>query len=92
MTDLEKQIEEAAEAEYSTRSGLLSDREHYILCSAYVTGAKSPEAKAFHQQGMYSEDDLYGILNNFRKQFSLHRGIQIMDFDIKEFINQNKKK
>ena len=44
------------------------------------------------QQEMYSEEDLYEILNKFRKEFSLYRGIQIMDFDIKNFIEQNKKK
>ena len=54
--------------------------------------ALSEDFKQYWQQGMYSEEDLYEILNKFRKDFSLHRGITIMDFDIKNFIEQNKKK
>ena len=95
MKDLEKQIEEAG-FQYNKRlynPEVSSEEAIYInLEDAFIEGAKSEAAKEYWQQGMYSEEDLYEILNKFRKEFSLHRGIQIMDFDIKNFIEQNKKK
>lgn len=88
MKDLEKQIEDAA-LNYSLKS--VNEEAQLYKGISFIKGAKSLEAKEYWQQGMYSEEDLYEILNKFRKEFSLHRGIQIMDFDIKNFIEQNKK-
>ena len=49
MEDLEKKIEEAAENFSVIKRGQID---------SFIEGAKSPEAKEFHQQGMYSEEDL----------------------------------
>lgn len=40
----------------------------------------------------YTEEEVYELFNSFRKDFPLHRGIQIMDYDLKEWFNNNKKK
>lgn len=70
----------------------VGSKEHAIATMSIKFGMGCSLTKEYWQQGMYSEEDLYEILNKFRKEFSLHRGIQIMDFDIKNFIEQNKKK
>lgn len=72
----------------------MADLEKQIEEVANLTSSPSAFMLGFDygKQKMYSEEDLYEILNKFRKEFSLHRGIQIMDFDIKKFIEQNKKK
>jgi len=89
MKDIERQIEIDS---YAYVASFKIDDNSNRIGEAFRRGAKSQAAKEFWQQGMYTKEDLYDILNNFRKQFSLHRGIQIMDFDIKEFINNNNKK
>ena len=84
---LEKQIEEAAEIEYSIKDGLLSNRERDISRSAYIKGTKSEAAKAFHQQGMYSEEEVKQLLNQCN---CLSKSIE--DFNEQEWFEQNKKK
>ena len=87
MEDLEKQIEEAAEIEYSIKDGLLSNRERDILRSAYIKGAKSEVTKQYWQQGMYSEEEVCRLLNQCN---CLSKSIA--DFNEQEWFENNKKK
>lgn len=51
MNDLEKQIEEAA---YKYGNKINS----HVGDNNFIVGAKSPEAKQYWQQGMYSEEEV----------------------------------
>lgn len=55
MEELEKKIEEAAE-KYATDVSV--DFRTAVRITAFMAGAKSKEAKAFHTQGMYTEEDM----------------------------------
>jgi len=56
MKDLEKAIEKAAN---DSSDGAWSESDWY---HGFRIGAKSPEAKAFHTQGMYTEDEVWILL------------------------------
>lgn len=40
---------------------------------------------------LYTEEEVYELFNSFRKDFSLYRGIQIMDDQLKDWFEQYKK-
>jgi len=67
MKDYEKAIEEAAN-NFATRDGHftinpLNEAGIRATIKGFEAGAKSPEAKELHQQGMYSEEDVETLLN-----------------------------
>ena len=86
MTVEERAIEQAAKDEYE--NFLLTDREQSLGKSAFIIGAKSPEAKAFHTKGMYSDDDVWKLLNKYL-DYQEH-GLDNMTAI--EWFEQNKKK
>ena len=75
MKDLERKIEEAA-------IKLSSGRNYRDLQLGFITGAKSKEAKEYHTQGMYSEEEVLSLM--IKSHFS--------EINIYEFFKQNKKK
>ena len=60
---------------------------------AFISGAKSPEAKAFHTKGMYSEEEVKVMIKEFgyhinRKYNPQHPIVG----EVNEWFEQNKKK
>ena len=97
MTIEERAIEQAAKDEYE--NFLLTDREQSLGKSAFIVGAKSPEAKAFHTKGMYSEEEVYQMFQKYgRDRIEEKLGIlcgaieSFETFTIDEWFEQNKKK
>ena len=82
----ERTIEQAAKDEYE--NFLLTDREQSLGKSAFIIGAKSPEAKEFHTKGMYDDDDVWKLLNKYL-DYQEH-GLDNMTTI--EWFEQNKKK
>jgi hypothetical protein len=64
MKDYEKQIEEAAEL-IPEKLGWPNDgtAEGNDIKLAFIAGAKSEAAKAFHQQGMYTKEDVQKLVD-----------------------------
>lgn len=60
MEDLEKKIEEAAELYGKSYDDIFGTCG--VATDSFESGAKSPEAKAFHQQGMYTEEEVKEVL------------------------------
>ena len=54
---MKQTIEEAAK-HYAEESGLSWEEYNWSAYHGFVAGANSPEAKDFHIQGMYSEEQL----------------------------------
>lgn len=82
---LEKQIEEAAEI-YCNHDDL-TKLEKQQFYRSFLRGVKSPEAKAFHQQGMYSEEELNILFSRYNEFIAHHEPEEWLDW-----IEQNKKK
>lgn len=87
MTVEEKAIEQAAKDEYE--NFLLTDREQSLGKSAFIIGAKSPEAKAFHTKGMYSEEEVREIIDQIDDLYRPYHRNNILGW---EWFEQNKKK
>ena len=60
MKDLEKQIEQASKDAFKASELFEAASPHYE--NGFIKGAKSEAAKAFHQQGMYSEEETEELL------------------------------
>lgn len=58
---------------------------------SFIKGAKSPEAKAFHTKGMYSEEEVVKLFEQYQSEFSLYRNIQVTNVDFLTWFEQNKK-
>lgn len=60
MKDLEKQIEDAAKdyADHEIKANEEKDSNFMTMVDAVKFGAKSNAAKEFHQQGMFSPEDM----------------------------------
>lgn len=58
MKDLEKAIEKAAQSTYREDFMESSIPDRDAMCSMFIAGAFSDEAKEFHQQGMYSKEEV----------------------------------
>ena len=87
MTVEERAIEQAAKDEYE--NFLLTDREQSLGKSAFIIGAKSPEAKAFHTKGMYSEEEVREIIDQIDDLYRPYHRNNILGW---EWFEQNKKK
>ena len=87
MTVEEKAIEQAAKYEYE--DFLLADREQSLGKSAFIVGAKSPEAKSFHTKGMYSEEEVREIIDQIDDLYRPYHRNNILGW---EWFEQNKKK
>lgn len=83
MKDYEKQIEEAA-IESSNGSWNESD-----WTSGFIYGAKSPEAKEYWQQGMYSEEEVKRLCS---KAWLIKGDINDLIYQFDNWFEQNKKK
>lgn len=86
MKDYEKQIAKAA-YKYS----------HSRLNNAYynfLEGAKSPEAKEFHQQGMYSEEEVKALIWEGRTFFQARTDVawKYVREQFSDWFEENKKK
>ena len=96
MKDLEKQIEEASIKYIKTRYKRDDiDRDAKF---GFINGAKSEAAKAFHQQGMYSEEEVKQLCSNAQLKYAFAT-ISDQPYSVDEFdksfdywFNQNKKK
>lgn len=97
MKDYEKQIEEAANKHIESREHKDSSRYSFLY------GVKSPEAKEFHQQGMYTEEEVKEILESFQwyakdnceANYLDEETAEIVfgyDYNFEEWFGQNKKK
>ena len=87
MTVEERAIEQAAKDEYE--DFLLTAREQSLGKSAFIIGAKSPEAKAFHTKGMYSEEEVREIIDQIDDLYRPYHRNNILGW---EYFEQNKKK
>ena len=56
---------------------------------AFISGAKSPEAKAFHTKGMYSEEEVREIIDQIDDLYRPYHRNNILGW---EWFEQNKKK
>ena len=85
MNDLEKKIEEAAKKssmDYDSR-----DYTYDIAKQEFIIGAKSPEAKEYWQQGMYTEEEVTTLINRLLEFIAHHE-----PSEWKKWLDQNKKK
>ena len=104
MKDYEKAIDQAAKINAGLDKDLQIDYdERYYqshkcnLYEKFINGAKSPEAKAFHQQGMYSEEEVINLIHSFGVKLAFKYHFQYMFKDdlgnvFKEWFDDNKKK
>lgn len=83
MEDIEKKIEEAANI-YSKKYPTLAG-----IDLAFMIGVKSPEAKEYWQQGMYTENDIMNALHQV--EIKHNRNYTQMWLNLKDEL-QNKKK
>lgn len=97
MEDSEEQIERLALRLSNLQAGFNRQEEEYYqsekvrIYDLTKQVVKSPEAKEYWQQGMYTEVEVLNLFKQFRNDFSIHRNVQIMDFEFNEWFNQNKK-
>lgn len=68
MDILEKKIEEAAQVNAKLDDWIFSSKN----IKSFIKGAKSPEAKAFHQKGLYTEEDIKFYATRFAHQCRLN--------------------
>ena len=59
MKELKKAIEKAA--------GKFSQEHNRYDFDSFIRGAHSNEAKAFHQQGLYTEDEVVSLIQEYYK-------------------------
>ena len=88
MEELEKKIIEA-DHRYCKKINT------YVGFGNFTQGAKSPEAKAFHTQGMYTEEEVKELLECYESHFRCHISQYCDPQDVQnfeEFFEQNKKK
>ena len=94
MEDLEKHIEisadKFADSEWRYSNG-------YIVAEAvkqyFIVGAKSEAAKNFWQQGMYSEEEVKGMIIKFYNSNTKHDQIGFINqYSFDKWFEQNKKK
>ena len=101
MTQEEQNIEQAAEKyciinQFSPNEHIFTNgrgSEYTTPIMLFITGAKSPEAKAFHTKGMYSEKEVINMIIEFghhinRKYNPYHPVIG----EVKNWFEENKKK
>lgn len=99
MKDLEKAIEEAA-LTYAKNDETPTDYFCYeTLEDCWISGAKSPEAKEYWQHGMYSEEEVIALFDNWlntKIKEELMRLSGELDslsgVTFEDWFNQNKKK
>ena len=90
MTVEEQAIEQAARDAYASYANDPFKKHLFIpKVSAYVTGVKSPKAKAFHTKGMYSEEEVMEIINQIDDLYRPYHKNNILGW---EWFEQNKKK
>lgn len=94
MKELERKIEEAAENNVAPPDNYwIPDREERIAISAFKKGAKSDEAKAYWQEGMYTEGEVKEMLNSlFFTEIYPDYTIKWEQEDLDLWFEQNKKK
>ena len=95
MKELEKKIEEAAHENYPYGSHALigsKDRSLYEHKNeSFIAGAKSPEAKALWQEGMYTEKEVVEILYKYNA-YVRNQAAEDNPVNTIEFFELNKKK
>lgn len=92
MDELEKKIEEAAFKFCKDSKNIEIQGFEF---NAFCEGAKSEEAKAFHIQGMYTEEEVKELLECYESHFRCHISQYCDPQDVQnfeEFFEQNKKK
>lgn len=82
MEELEKKIIEA-DHRYCKKINT------YVGFGNFTQGAKSPEAKAFHTQGMYTEIEVYRLLFHYATHWIISGE---KDIDVEQWFEQNRKK
>lgn len=95
MEDYEKAIEEAADFKYTHQSANppYCEIKEKATIKGFIEGAKSLEAKAFHTQGMYTEEEILIFLKNCIKFIGKDEQSEIwMRLNYKSWFDQNKKK
>lgn len=82
--DADKALEDAIE-EAATKRDFPENDDAFL---SFVAGAKSPEAKAYHTKGMYTEEDMVEFQKFVKYYFVIKKGRYRFKVD---FYNQDKK-
>ena len=95
MKDYEKAIEDAANR---SANEYYSPERKIVIREQFIIGAKSPEAKEFHQQRMYSEEEVKLLCSRAQMKYAF-ASVSDQPYSVDEFdknfnywFNQNKKK
>lgn len=85
MGDLEKQIEEAA-YKYGNKTN------SHVGDNNFIVGAKSEAAKEYWQQGMYSEEEVFNLIDRIYTTGIYQMETYNKSMNLKAWFDQNKKK
>jgi hypothetical protein len=83
---MKTELEEAAKGYSGRHQDVSENLGKYLVSAVFQDGAK------WQAERMYSEEEVKDLFNQYKEEFSIYRNMQILNAQVEEWFNQNKKK